>query len=157
MVFTMPGKDVPVRLISYLTTHPENAETTYVLGVDENQMLVLRHLARAKDDTTIFFVDSSDIAGIRLYWAKDRSKFVTWSFDKYPCFVTNAARMRTRDASILVTQFAKADPWLNLIDWQRQLFAIDVAASKTDDGSRVLLWNSNGGDNQVWRCEPVKP
>ena len=156
MTINMPGKDVPVRLVSYLTTHPEKDEATYVLGVDQHQMLVLRHLAKAKDDTTMFFVDSTDSAGIRLYWAKDRAMLVVRGNVTQQCFVSKGSRMHNRESSIFVVQAAKADPWFNLIAWDRLLFAIDVAAGRTDDGNRVLLWDRNGGDNQIWRIDPVK-
>ena len=117
---------------------------------------MLRHLSHAKDKSTIFHVDSqSDPLGIRLYWARTSSLFVAWSFAKMPCFLSNAPIQRSERSSILVVREANADPWFNLLDWQQQ-FAIDVAGNKSDDQTLVLMWNRNGGDNQVWRFEPVK-
>jgi hypothetical protein len=160
MTITMPGKDVPVRLVSYLTTHAEKDSTTCVLGVrqitGQAPMLVLRHLSQAKDDTTTFYVDSqADPIGIRLYWGKDRSMFIVWGNVKDQCFLSNAKRQLVREASIFPLEGAKADPWFTLNDWEHR-FALDVAAGKTDDMTPILIWPRNHGDNQIWRLEPIK-
>ena len=122
MAITMPGKDVPVRLISYLTTHPGSKDTTYVLGgfanVGGGTLTVLRQLAHADDESTIFYADSqADPLGVRLYWGKDRSQFICWSNVKEQCFFTSNKNMLIREASILAVAAWRTDPWLTLSDW----------------------------------------
>jgi hypothetical protein len=155
MAINMPGKNVPVRLVSYLTTHPDSKDKTYVLGAD-GFALELRHLSLADNESTIFYVDG-DWANFRLYSALDRSKFIVWGDPQNDLRLSNNKSFLIPAASSFVIDAVKADPWFGLYDWQHHRWVVDVAASHTADKSRILSWTWNGGDNQIWRFEPVKP
>ena len=154
MAINMPGKDDPVRFVSYLTTHPEAKDKTYVLGIADGFELVLRHLSLADDASTTFYVDGG-WSDLRLYSGQDRSKFVIWGNPQDDLRFSNNKNFLIPQATFLSIEAVKADPWFALYNWNRQ-WVVDVAASHTDDKSRVVSWKWNGGDNQIWRMEPVK-
>ena len=155
MAINMPGKDVPVRFVSYLTAHPGSKDTTYVLGVIDGFVLGLRRLSMADDDTTIFYVDG-DWPNFRLYSGQDRSKFLRWGNPQSELLFSNNKNFLIPAATSFTLSPAKVDPWFALYDWQNHRWVVDVAASHTDDKSRIVSWTWNGGDNQIWRMEPVK-
>jgi hypothetical protein len=154
MPINMPGKDIPVRLVSYLTTHPESKDTTYVLGLVDGFGLALRHLSLANDDSTTFYLDG-DWSDFRMYAGQDRSKFLMWGNPQSDFRFSNNKNFLVPQVTFLSIDAVKADPWFALYDWNHQ-WVVDVAASHTADKSRIVSWKWNGGDNQIWRMEPVK-
>src|SRR5262249_42825423 len=113
-------------------------------------------LSQADDESTIFYLGSHGAPQLsalhNLKWAKDPDLFVTSFRPRQPC-------MLLRMGSPFRMNAVKADPWFvanfdyvpNSDPW-----VLHLAGSNIRDETPILLWPGNGGDNQIWRIEPVK-
>jgi hypothetical protein len=155
MAFTLPADGGRLRLVSYLSTN----DTKYVIGCVpmygtnriEGYRTVLRPAANINDDTATFIL-RTDPLGFRLYWAQDPKWFLTWINTRINLYLNWADNYLDHTYSIFTVDSVKDGNWFALNNYNHQ-WVVDVDHSGTADNTKVISWEWNGGDNQIWRPE----